>query len=120
MWTYLISVNSDIEADVIIGLLEEANIPTEKKDPGGLKASYGIINGIEVWVPSELLEQAQELLTTSTPFLDESQNQPNSLEVESNQPISNGFPKPILVSFILILFVLLYWLFTGIASYYRD
>lgn len=115
MWCFLISVNSEIEADIINGLLEEAKIPTQKKYPGGLKASYGIINGVEVWVPSDSLEQAQGLLTelppnleSSTPFAEDAGDELQSLETDSPKPSWSWLSKSAFISFIVILFVLFY------------
>lgn len=124
MWSYLICVNSEIEADIITGLLDEAQIPTQKKYPGGLKASYGIINGVEVWVPSDSLEQAQELLITppqnsesSTATAEESVNELNTFETDSKTLSFNWLSKVIVISCILILFVLIYGLLSGETSY---
>lgn len=115
MWSLLICVNSEIEADIINGLLEEAKIPTQKKDPGGLKASYGIINGIEIWVPSESLENAQELLKelpahseSSHSLDDEDANELSSLDRNLNKLNYRLISKPIVVCFIIILLVLIY------------
>lgn len=128
MWSYLICVNSEIEADIIHGLLEEAQIPVQKKYPGGLKASYGIINGVEVWVPSDSLGQARELLTTLPQDIENtfessndsptrSQNGLNPLDTDSDKPSPRRLSKPVVISFILVLFVLLYWLIKGLDLY---
>lgn len=121
MWSYLISVNSEIEADIITGLLEEAQIPVRKKYPGGLKASYGIINGVEVWIPSDCFEQARELLNTLPQGLESSSSSEepeNELNPNDSEKLSTWLlPKPIFLSFILVLFVLLYWLIKGLDSY---
>ncbi|AHF06885.1 putative signal transducing protein [Desulfitobacterium metallireducens] len=115
MWSFLVSVNSEMEADIINGILEEANIPTQKKYPGDLKASYGIINGVEVWVPSNSLELAQALLAalpqqleSLTPFTEDAGNELNSSANDSPKARWRWLYKSILICFILILFVLFY------------
>lgn len=117
MWSFLITVNSEIEADIIIGLLEDARIPTQKRDPGGLKASYGIVNGIEIWVPSESKEHAQELIKTfsqgsgDSSFLAEEAGDEFNVLDENSSKLSGGlFFKPVVICFILILGVLFYGL----------
>ncbi|HVJ48581.1 DUF2007 domain-containing protein [Desulfitobacterium sp.] len=125
MWSYLITVNSDIEADIINGLLEEAQIQIQKKYPGSgnLRASYGIINGVELWVPSEDLEEARELLTTlpqdsessfesSTDFSEEFKPELYPPDLDELSP-KGLFAKPASISFILIILILLYWLIKG-------
>lgn len=68
MWDLLISVTTEIEADILIGLLEQENIPSRKIYPGigNLKASYGLMSGVDVYVPNQLILQAKELLSLST------------------------------------------------------
>lgn len=65
-WTFLTSVRTEIEADILIGLLELDNIPIKKNYPGmgNLRASYGLINGVEIYVPKDLIFQAKEILST--------------------------------------------------------
>lgn len=113
MWSFLITVNSEIEADIIIGLLDEGRIPTRKKDPGGLKASYGISNGIEIWVPCESLEQAHDLLKTllqdsESLFAEEAGDDFSSLNKSATKLSGGLLPRTIIVCFIVIIFVLIY------------
>ncbi len=64
MWAFLINVTTEIEADILIGLLEQENIPSKKLYPGigNLKATYGLMNGVEVYVPDNLILRAKDLL----------------------------------------------------------
>ena len=64
MWTFLINVTTDIEADILIGLLEQENIPSKKIYPGigNLKATYGLMSGVDVYVPNNKILQAKDLL----------------------------------------------------------
>lgn len=64
MWTFLINVTTDIEADILIGLLEQENIPAKKIYPGigNLKATYGLMSGVDVYVPDNMILQAKDLL----------------------------------------------------------
>ena len=66
MWTFLKGVATEIEADILIGLLEQENIPVRKHYPGigNLKASYGLLNGVELYVPDVLILQAKELIAS--------------------------------------------------------
>ncbi|MGE4274310.1 MAG: DUF2007 domain-containing protein [Desulfitobacterium sp.] len=63
-WLFLTNVTTEIEADIVIALLEQAEIPTRKAFPGSgnLKATYGLINGVEIYVPEDWMEQAKEIL----------------------------------------------------------
>lgn len=64
MWSFLIGTGTEIEADILIALLEQENIPAQKHFPGigNLKATYGLISGVGIYVPEHLLAQAQELI----------------------------------------------------------
>jgi hypothetical protein len=66
MWAFLKGVATEIEADILIGLLEQENIPVKKHYPGigNLKAAYGLLNGVELYVPDDLILQARELLAS--------------------------------------------------------
>lgn len=68
MWVFLTSVATEIEADILIGLLEQENFPAKKIYPGigNLKATYGLMSGVEIYVPKDLIIQAKELLASST------------------------------------------------------
>lgn len=65
MWAFLKSVASEIEADIIIALLGQENIPVKKHYPGigNLKTTYGIMNGVDLYVPKNQLLQAKERLS---------------------------------------------------------
>ena len=66
MWVFLTSVATEIEADILLGLLEQENIPVRKVFPGigNLKATYGLMSGVEVYVPEEQIRQAKILLNS--------------------------------------------------------
>lgn len=114
MWSYLNSVSSEVEADIVEGLLQEAQISVQKKFPGSgnLKGSYGIVNGVELWVQSIYLEQAREILDSLTHDLED-----KTLQKSTSIPKSTFLRKAVLLSFFLVLFVLLYWLFKGLDSF---
>lgn len=75
MWGFLISVTTEVEADILIGLFEQENIPARKIYPGfgNLKATYGLISGVEIYVQSDYLLQAKAILdsTLETSFISE-------------------------------------------------
>lgn len=68
MWIFLTSVATEIEADIVIGLLEQENIAVKKIYPGigNLKATYGLMSGVEIYVPKDLILQAKDLLLSSS------------------------------------------------------
>lgn len=68
MWVFLTSVATEFEADILIGLLELENIPTKKIYPGigNLKATYGLMSGVEIYVPKDLILLAKDLILLST------------------------------------------------------
>ncbi|SHN84464.1 hypothetical protein SAMN02745215_04246 [Desulfitobacterium chlororespirans DSM 11544] len=58
------NVTTEVEADIVSGLLEQGHIPAQKAYPGlgNLKAAYGIVNGVEIYVPEDCLKHAKEIL----------------------------------------------------------
>lgn len=69
-WTYLCGVGQDLEADIIIGLLEAQNIPAFKRYPGAgefMKIAYGLTSGVDIFVPGQYLDNAKDLLQTEMP-----------------------------------------------------
>lgn len=75
MWVFLSSVTTEIEADILIGLLEQENIPARKIYPGigNLKATYGLISGVEIYVQNDHILQAKAILdsTLETSYISE-------------------------------------------------
>lgn len=67
-WSFLCGVTKDLEADIIIGLLNEESIPAIKQypDPGSfLKIAYGISTEVDLYVPTISLETAHQLIQES-------------------------------------------------------
>ncbi|AFM00612.1 hypothetical protein Desde_2267 [Desulfitobacterium dehalogenans ATCC 51507] len=67
-WVFLTNVTTEVEADIIIGLLEQEGILAQKAYPGAgnLKVTYGLINGVEIYVPEERAKQAKEILSAES------------------------------------------------------
>jgi hypothetical protein len=68
-WEHFIYLFNETEADIVMGLLESADIPVIKmyKGMGILHKVYtGKVSGVDLFVPKEKLEQAKELLRTQT------------------------------------------------------
>ncbi len=64
-WEHLIFIYNETEADIVIGLLGTADIPTIKmyKGAGVLHKVYaGRATGVDLFVPSDKLDHAKELL----------------------------------------------------------
>jgi hypothetical protein len=65
-WVMLVEAESDIEADIIAGLLVENGIPVRKEDSspytGAMRVIGGLAYEIKILVPSPLLENAKLLL----------------------------------------------------------
>ena len=64
-WTLLVGVPHETEADIICGLLETNEIPTEKKSNhpfGSMKVIFGHEPGVKIYVPAKFLSKAQELI----------------------------------------------------------
>lgn len=59
---------SDIEADILCGLLETAMIPVRRKDSDPLAGSMRVIGGqayeIDLYIPEEMLSRARTLLAS--------------------------------------------------------
>ncbi|KUO49029.1 MAG: hypothetical protein APF76_10400 [Desulfitibacter sp. BRH_c19] len=64
-WAKLTSLSGEIEAELVIGLLETHDIPTRKVYPGAtqyVKVYMGTAVGVEIHVPKEQLEIAKKIL----------------------------------------------------------
>lgn len=128
MWSLLISVCTEVEADIIKGLLDQSQILVQKKYPlGSLKDSYGIVNGVELWVPAAELDQARALIN---PLIHDSKTfeaVQDGIEVErepepmfkTNSTIDHqaqssiNVPYKSLLAILLALVVIIYWLIKG-------
>lgn len=67
-WSYLCGVTQDLEADIIIGLLNEESIPAIKQYPEAgafLKIAYGLTTGVDLYVPTGSRETALQLIQES-------------------------------------------------------
>lgn len=67
-WSYLCGVSQDIEADIIIGLLNEESILAIKQYPdagAALKITYGLTTGVDLYVPFSSREAALQLIKES-------------------------------------------------------
>lgn len=76
MWALVTYVDSEFEANVVVGLLEQEGIPTKKTYPGisSLKESYGLVKGVEIYVPEECIQLAKELINADTDLTEEEEN----------------------------------------------
>lgn len=64
-WKFLIHAHNDLEADVIIGLLETHGIPTVKKYKAienYVKIITGMVTGVWLYVPGDMLDLASQIL----------------------------------------------------------
>mgnify|MGYP001008663804 FL=1 len=72
---FLISVASDIEANLYISLLDSYQIPVRKRYRGAgdyIEIYMGMTNlGIDLYVPSKLLEQAMDIIQNKSSETDE-------------------------------------------------
>ncbi len=84
MWALVTYVDSEFEANVVVGLLEQEGIPTKKAYPGisSLKESYGLVKGVEIYVPEECHQLAKELINVDTDFSEEEGNGTDTSEKE--------------------------------------
>lgn len=128
MWSLLISVNTEVEADIIKGLLDQSQILVQKKYPlGSLKDSYGIVNGVELWVPAAELDQARTLInsliqnseaTEAVQDEAEAEQEPESM-YRSNSTIAHraqsniNVPLKSLLAIMIALVFIIYWLIKG-------
>jgi len=87
-------VSQDLEADIIIGLLNNENIPALKQYPEAgafLKIAYGLTTGVDLYVPTDSLEAALQLIqeSLSTSIDNECEGEePNDQEAETVQNAS--------------------------------
>ena len=65
-WVFLIEVDHDLEADIIIGFLQEHGIPSRKADSspytGAMRVIGGLAYEVQIYVPMSFLEQAKGYL----------------------------------------------------------
>lgn len=64
-WKKLATVDGDLEAEVVCGLLEGEGIPARKKYRGidqYLKIVMGPVVAVEIWVPEEKFAEAGAIL----------------------------------------------------------
>lgn len=76
-WSYLCGVTKDLEADIIIGLLNEESIPAIKQYPdagASLKIAYGLTTDVELYVPTISLETALQLIRESLVVFSDNEN----------------------------------------------
>lgn len=67
-WVFLVEAYNDVEADIILGLLESAGIPARKADDpftGAMRVIGGQAYEVRIMVPVNLLEQARALLRSA-------------------------------------------------------
>lgn len=125
MWSLLISVSTEVEADIIKGLLDQSQIQVQKKYPlGSLKDSYGIENGVELWVPSDVLDQARTLINEplqdlKTVGIDQDDEEEEWIETGEKPEPEPMYKKSLLmnnralVTILLVLVIVIYWLIKG-------
>ena len=65
-WELLMTAESDLQAEVIAGILKEAGIPVLRQSPTAGVFGYGFSaptpQGIRLSVPSDLLEKARDIV----------------------------------------------------------
>ena len=75
--SFLAMANDEMEAEIIISLLDSFSIPAVKQYAGmsGLMTIYlgggNSMGGIEIFVPEAMLQQAEEVLANNTETLEE-------------------------------------------------
>ncbi|HEY8909329.1 MAG TPA: hypothetical protein VIM51_03480 [Desulfosporosinus sp.] len=93
-WSYLCGVTQDLEADIIIGLLNEESITAIKQYPDAgafLKIAYGLTTGVDLYVPAGSREAALQIIQESldVPFDTEDEREgSNDNEAETVQNAS--------------------------------
>ncbi|WP_240985298.1 putative signal transducing protein [Acididesulfobacillus acetoxydans] len=64
-WVLVYGVAQEVEADIVLGLLQEEGIPALKRYPGAgqfLKLAYGLTSGVDIYVPVSQAARAKLLL----------------------------------------------------------
>ncbi|KLU58895.1 hypothetical protein CEB3_c49130 [Peptococcaceae bacterium CEB3] len=64
-WVLVYGVAQEVEADIVLGLLQEEGIPALKRYPGAggfLKLAYGLTSGVDIYVPASEAARAGRLL----------------------------------------------------------
>lgn len=64
-FVHLIQVYNDVEADIVVGLLNEYNIPSIKKykgNKGFMKVIMGTALGVDIFVKAQDFETAKEII----------------------------------------------------------
>jgi hypothetical protein len=65
-WVFLVEAYNDVEAQIIVGLLESEGIPARKEDSNPFTGAMRVLGGqayeVNILVPPAKLEQARALL----------------------------------------------------------
>jgi hypothetical protein len=74
-WTKLASYGTGLEADIAVAALESAGIPSvvvghQRSGIFGAGFQGPVIGGVEVRVPSKMLDEAWEIIASMTPRAD--------------------------------------------------
>ena len=68
-WAFLMQAYNDVEAGIVCGLLETAQIPVRRKESDPLSGSMRVVGGqayeIDLYVPEEMLLRARDLLASA-------------------------------------------------------
>lgn len=103
---YLTTVANSIEADVMESLLRAENIPVLRKykEAGAYLDIYmgSTSFGVDMYVPSRLLEQARELINSQPEEFQEEQQYPVNDQPEKTQGVRVGFLLLILLPVALV------------------
>lgn len=118
---FLVSVSNIIEANIIKSLLNSNNIPVLKKlrnADGYLDIYMGATNcGVDLFVPSKLLEEARNIILANPEFEEENIEQSDDTEA-SNLEKKYKTKQRIRTWIILLIFVPgLLWILIGIFLY---
>ncbi|NLY39977.1 MAG: DUF2007 domain-containing protein [Firmicutes bacterium] len=69
-WVFLVEAYNDVEAQIILGLLESEGIPARKEDSDPFTGAMRVLGGqayeINILVPPSRLEQARALLRSAS------------------------------------------------------
>ncbi|MBW6464443.1 MAG: putative signal transducing protein [Dethiobacteria bacterium] len=65
-WVVLIEADNDVEADIILGFLQEKGIPARKADSSPYTGAMRVIGGlaveVQILVPDSFEEEARDLI----------------------------------------------------------
>ena len=119
-WSYLCGVTQDLEADIIIGLLNEESIPAIKQYPEAgafLKIAYGLTTGVDLYVPTGSREAALQLIQDSLYVPLDNEDEGEEADVKEAETVHDASVSASLQTYHTHLWVIFFTIFLLVLAF---